>query len=108
MGITKKYYPNEDIKNLTNAQLKLLKTAHRLVKAKGQVIYCTCSLQKEEGENIISQVENLFDVIPITDSRFDMYLTPEGFIRTFPNQNKDGFFIAKLQKKDWRILFWHL
>jgi 16S rRNA (cytosine967-C5)-methyltransferase len=89
----------QDVENLTKAQLKLLKTAHRLVKSNGQVIYCTCSLQKEEGEDIIKSVKDLFDIIPITASNLKEYITPEGFIRTFPYQNKDGFFIAKLQKK---------
>ena len=89
----------EDIKKLTIAQLRLLKTAYRLVKPKGQIVYCTCSLQKEEGERIISQTTDLFEALPIEGTKFKNYLTPEGFIRTFPMQNKDGFFIAKLQKK---------
>lgn len=88
----------QDIEKLTQAQLKLLKTAHRLVKRNGQVVYCTCSLQKAEGEKVISQVTDLFEILSITNPNLKEYLTPEGFVRTFPYQNKDGFFIAKLRK----------
>ena len=88
----------QDVEKLTKAQLKLLKTAHRLVKPAGQVIYCTCSLQKAEGEEVIAQIADLFKILPITNLKLKPYLTKEGFVRTFPYQNKDGFFIAKLQK----------
>ena len=88
----------QDIEKLTQAQLKLLKTAHRLVKRNGQVVYCTCSLQKAEGEKVISQIADLFEILPITNPNLKNYLTAEGFVRTFPYQNKDGFFIAKLRK----------
>ena len=89
----------EDILKLNQAQLKLLKTAHRLLKKEGQVVYCTCSLQQEEGENIIAQVRDLFKVCPITNPLLQPYIQKSGFIRTFPDENMDGFFMVLLQKK---------
>ena len=89
----------QDIERLQVAQERLLKTAHRLLKPKGIVVYCTCSLQKEEGEDIIEKVRSLFDRVPITDSLLQPYLTPAGDIRTFPMNGTDGFFMAKLIKK---------
>ncbi|MBO5997431.1 MAG: MFS transporter [Alphaproteobacteria bacterium] len=88
----------DDIKKLNQAQLKLLKTAHRLLKKKGQVVYCTCSLQKEEGESVIEQVRDLFKVCPVQNPKLKPYIQENGFIRTFPFQNKDGFFMALLEK----------
>ena len=88
----------EDILKLNQAQLKLLKTAHRLLKSGGQVVYCTCSLQQEEGENMIAQVRDLFKVCTPKNPVLKPYLRQDGFIRTFPFQNKDGFFMALLQK----------
>ena len=88
----------EDVKKLNQAQLKLLHTAYRLVKPNGQVVYCTCSLQQEEGEKIIKSVPDLFKVCPIKNPKLKKYITKDGFIRTFPFQNKDGFFMALLQK----------
>ncbi|MBP5534139.1 MAG: MFS transporter [Alphaproteobacteria bacterium] len=88
----------EDVQKLNQAQLKLLKTAYRLIKPKGQVVYCTCSLQQEEGEKIIEQVRDLFKVCPIQNPVLKPFIRKDGFIRTFPFQNKDGFFMALLQK----------
>ena len=88
----------DDISKLNQAQLKLLKTAHRLLKKDGQVVYCTCSLQQEEGEKIIAAVSKLFTVCPIKNPKLKKYVGKDGFIRTFPFQNKDGFFMALLQK----------
>ena len=89
---------SDDVQKLNQAQLKLLKTAHRLLKKNGQVVYCTCSLQQEEGEQMIASVSNLFKVCPIKNPKLKKYITKDGFIRTFPFQNKDGFFMALLQK----------
>lgn len=89
----------QDVANLNAAQLKLLKTAHRLLKPAGHAVYCTCSLQPQEGEDIIKQVLNLFDVLPITNPLLKPFVQKSGFIRTFPDQDMDGFFMALLQKK---------
>ena len=42
-----------DVTKLANLQSSLLEAAVRMVKPGGQIIYCTCSLQPEEGEQII-------------------------------------------------------
>ncbi len=89
----------QDIERLQIAQENLLKTAHRLVKKNGIVVYCTCSLQQEEGEDVIDKCAFLFDRVPITDSLLHPYLTIYGDIRTFPMDGTDGFFMAKLKKK---------
>ncbi len=89
----------EDVEKLNTAQLKLLKTAHRQVKKGGQVVYCTCSLQVQEGEQTIEKVLDLFDVLPIKNPLLQPLVDQNGFIRTFPDENMDGFFMALLQKK---------
>lgn len=86
----------QDVINLTRTQHALLCAAHRLLKPNGELVYCTCSLQHEEGEERIQAVANLFDVKPIASP----FATSEGFIRTFPDQAMDGFFIAHLRKKE--------
>ncbi len=94
------YHRNpEDIEKLNAAQYNLLKTAHRLLKQDGELVYCTCSLQKEEGEEMIDRVNNLFERMPIKSPVLQPYLTPQGDIRTFPYNGMDGFFIAHLKKR---------
>ena len=86
----------KDIKKLMAIQDSLLKKAHQLVKPKGRVVYCTCSLQAQEGEERIAQFSDLFNIIPLKDPQ---HATKEGFMRIYPNGYNDGFFIALLEKK---------
>jgi len=86
-----------DLIQLIKAQEKLLNTAHRLVKQGGKVVYCTCSLLKDEGEEQIEKVKNLFHIIPLTTP--ENYTTEHGFLRPMPFHGHDGFFIALLEKK---------
>ena len=86
----------QDVLNLTRTQHALLCAAHRLLKPNGELVYCTCSLQRDEGEDRIRAVADLFDIRPISSP----FATPDGFIRTFPDQDMDGFFIAHLRKKE--------
>jgi len=88
----------EDIDSLAKAQENLLRTAHRLLKDNGQVVYCTCSLQKKEGEDIIRRVRDIFAPLPITAPFLEPFLTKDGFVRTFPDEDMDGFFMALLKK----------
>lgn len=89
----------EDIEKLSQAQKKLLHTAHRLLKDDGILVYCTCSLQKEEGEDMIESVSDLFERSPIKNENLKPYITKSGDVRTFPQDGMDGFFMTKLTKK---------
>ena len=97
----------KDISNLVSKQKKMLQRASNLVKDGGYIIYCVCSLLKEEGEKQITtflndqkcfSAENLFgDIL-----EFGMVLKSNTFLAT-PNYFKkkggiDGFFIACLVK----------
>ena len=88
----------EDIVKLNKAQNCLLKTAYRLLKKDGQLVYCTCSLQKQEGEDIIDKVSDLFERQTINNPLLKQFVTKQGDIRTFPYQKMDGFFISLLKK----------
>lgn len=88
-----------DIDKLADTQARLLTHAHQLVRKGGEVVYCTCSLQKQEGEAHILALKNLYDIIPITQPDLVPFQTSDGFLRTFPNNRLDGFFIAHLRKK---------
>ena len=72
------------------------------------MIYATCSLQPEEGEDIISAVINAadgrFGIDPITADEAGIFaksITATGCIRILPSNyldigGVDGFFIARL------------
>jgi len=99
-----------DVQSLVKLQKQLLKVAAALVKQGGSLVYCTCSLQKDEGEDRVSHFLTdmpEFRLNPIlTDSVLSIpqSVTAEGYIRTQPQflaekGGVDGFFIARLGRE---------
>ena len=88
-----------DIVDLMILQAQLLERVKNWLKPDGILVYCTCSLQKDEGENQINQFlkfHNEFErkVVKVTDDR---YLTLDGDIRILPTYGEmDGFFVSYL------------
>lgn len=102
-----------DLEKLASLQTRLLDNAVTLLRPGGYVVYCTCSLEPEEGINQVEQMLKKHSGIrlePIDAARLgaqDAWLRPPGMIRTLPHQMPaddpalsgiDGFFIAKLHK----------
>ena len=96
----------EDLEGIRVSQQSILKSASRLVKNGGKLIYVTCSLFPEENEDQVNQflTENLhFRVVTpaeIWDKGSPLIIDNKApFFRLTPNQHKtDGFFIAILEK----------
>lgn len=102
-----------DVGQLAALQIRLLDAAAKLVKPGGQLVFCTCSLEPEEG---LDQVRNFlartpaFARVPLRAGEFGIdsaWLTPDGDLRTLPthlsNENArlsgmDGFFAARLRR----------
>lgn len=98
-----------DQEKLAVLQRRLIENAARMIKPGGMLIYCTCSLQKTEGENQIAWVlaQNFgLSASPITNdelSGIEELLDANGHIRALPcywenTGGIDGFFIARLVK----------
>ena len=103
----------EDVAALAALQKRLLEHAAELVKAGGVLVYCTCSLEPEEGEDQIAAFLDRhpeFTRRPMTLDQETVpmsWRTPEGDLRTLPThfsdlpqglQGLDGFFAASLVK----------
>lgn len=94
------------IERCVRTQEALLSKAMRLVKPGGTVVYSTCSVLREEDEEIIKRVQNKqrIRVLPIDMDRLrlqDVPLLPvsiDGTLRICPTSGYEGFFIAKLQR----------
>lgn len=105
----------EDIRKLTALQAKLLDHAVSLLKSGGRLIYCTCSLEPEEGEMQIAAMLERHPHIrrsPFTEADHPAFaralapaLTPLGELRTLPFMlphdeirlsGLDGFFACRL------------
>ena len=88
----------EDIEEITQIQQKILDTCSKYLKAKGQMVYSTCSIFTEENdkviENFLEKNQN-FEYTKIKMSKIENM----DKIQLYQNEETDGFFICKLQKK---------
>lgn len=94
---------NKDLKSLIPIQRNIMKNAAQYVKPGGIILYSTCTLNKEENEkNINWFLENFkeFKLEPLFYGNIDNMIYSEmGTVTILPDDNMDGFFIAKLRKQ---------
>lgn len=95
----------EDIVEITKIQEKILETCSKYLKPNGQIIYSTCSIIKDENEKIIEKFLEKnkkfnYAKIEINKCREDTKnVGKSGKIQLYQNEENDGFFMCKLQKK---------
>ena len=102
-----------DLTALTSLQKRLLQRAVALLRPGGTLVYCTCSLEPEEGEAAISTLlaaEPCLRRVPVDPSEVGglaEIINPEGDLRTLPCHmphsdprlgGLDGFYAARLIK----------
>ncbi len=104
-NIFKKEFSEELIKRSIKTQEVLLKKALTILK-KGQImVYSTCSILKEENENILNKTLANFNaqIIPIDKKTIVgiplLNSTIEGTITIRPTDLYEGFFACKIKKK---------
>ncbi|MFG1341244.1 RsmB/NOP family class I SAM-dependent RNA methyltransferase [Xanthobacter autotrophicus] len=103
-----------DLVTLAALQARLIAHAADLLKPGGTLVYSTCSLEPEEGEQ---QVERLLaarsdliraPIVPGEVEGIDPFITPQGDVRTLPSHwmrgeaersGLDGFFAARLKRR---------
>lgn len=93
----------EDIKRIATVQRDLLHKAGRLLKRGGALVYSTCTLEKEETENVIEeflQVNNDFTVDHEGAGLPSIFQDRSGFWYSRPFEHTmDGTFAARLVRK---------
>jgi 16S rRNA (cytosine967-C5)-methyltransferase len=94
------FFKPEDLAELSSKQLRILKNASKLVRPGGTLIYSTCSLEREENEEVAQWFLKENDGFRVARPEVtDRFITPEGFARTFPHRDGlDGFFIATFER----------
>ena len=96
-----KYKSTEAYKNLPSVQYDILKTSSRYLKRGGTLVYSTCTLNVEENEKIIEKflLENS-DFEPV-DFEIGNIKSTKGGYTFFPHiTSTDGFFVARMRRKD--------
>lgn len=82
----------EDIKEIVKIQEAILENCSQYLKIGGELVYSTCSILKEENEEVINKfVEN--------NKNFEI----KEKLQIYPNEKTDGFFICKMQKHQLKI-----
>lgn len=99
----------KDQQGLISIQERLLSNAASMLSVGGVLIYCTCSLQKAEGEDQITKFlmfNRDFRRLPIRKEEFgglDGVVNSDGDVRILPHTmaeegGMDGFFISRLER----------
>ena len=84
----------EDINEITKIQKEILNSCSKYLKENGELVYSTCSILKDENEEIIKEFlekNKNFEAIEISGK--------QQYIQLYQDKENDGFFICKLKKK---------
>ena len=102
---------HEDVAALAALQARVLASAANAVKPGGTIVYCTCSLEPEEGQDQITHflaANPAFSRVPVEAAAIGAvpaWLSADGDLRTLPShaadlppgsRGLDGFYAAKL------------
>ena len=95
----------ESVAELTDKQTSILESAARLVKPGGRLVYATCSLLREENEDIVQGFLGRHPEFSVVDAsellaRHDIPLTTGPYFKLSPAEHHtDGFFAAVLERQ---------
>ena len=106
---TYRNWSKRTVRELAKLQKRLFKSAYTALKPNGMMVYSTCTLNKDENENVLQWAIENFNV-KLLDINIDFKEKMQGFndgldgsinkaIRILPSKNMEGFFVAKLKKK---------
>ncbi len=92
----------EQIQELIQLQTQLINNAATLIKSGGVMVYCTCTIEPAENQQIIEQFLKQrpeFSIEPASRFVPASVTTPEGYILTLPHvHGMDGSFAVRLRK----------
>lgn len=90
-----------EIQDFQKLQMDILSSVSKHVKQNGIIIYSTCTINREENEDVVEgflENNNNFSIIP-PDKSFKKFIKNENFLRTFPHIHKmDGSFATILKR----------
>jgi 16S rRNA (cytosine967-C5)-methyltransferase len=95
----------KDVRRMAARQSAMIANAADLVLPGGRLLYSVCSLEPEEGEEVVNGFLESHAGFRLSDPRENLpqgcrrFLGPDGMLRTSPEQGGcDGFFAALLHR----------
>ena len=89
-----------DIEQLADKQKAILHHASAAVEAGGLLLYSTCSIEKEENEEVASDFLKSHRDFEMARLSAQHSATDTGFVRTWPHRDQtDGFFVTGFLRK---------
>ena len=89
---------------MANLQKSILKNISNYLKPGGKLVYSTCSLEREENQDVIDhflRCRSEFELLGTNSLLPNRWVSSRGFMFSFPsNTNTDGLFAAVLKKKN--------
>jgi 16S rRNA (cytosine967-C5)-methyltransferase len=92
-----------DLAGFRARQVALLRAVSAFLKENGRLVYSVCSMEPEEGEEVVKEFLKSADHFSIieADVSFNGDFMDKGFFRTYPHRHTmDGFFGVSLCKKE--------
>lgn len=95
-------FTEELIERSVKTQEELLKKALKILKPGGEMVYSTCSILKQENEELLKKFleKSKIEIMPInlTDEIPMLPTTLKGTVCVCPTEIYEGFFVAKIKK----------
>lgn len=93
----------KDLKDIEKTQRVILENSWKYLKRGGEMIYSTCTINKDENEEIINWFLRKHEDCEVEQielgKRENIIYNTNGTVTILPNKYMDGFFIARLRKK---------
>ena len=88
----------KDIAALSALQSRMLARAAEWLTPDGRLIYATCSVEPEEGEQVIEASRLAVDPVAADELPAGVTAAAQGWVRILPTPGRDGFFVARLKR----------
>jgi 16S rRNA (cytosine1407-C5)-methyltransferase len=100
-----KNWSHEALIELSNLQKQLIKSAYQALKPGGILVYSTCTLSREENQEVCHYLLNEYTDIEVCSlshlfAGAEACATAEGYLHVFPHiYDSEGFFVAAFRKR---------
>lgn len=104
---TYRSWSEKTVKELAKLQKKLLKSAYQALKSGGELVYSTCTLNREENEEILEWATSELEGLKLDSINLEIKNLVKGIsdnreiekaIKILPSKDTEGFFVARLKK----------